>query len=117
MRTVVATRLPAMTRKRLSVKSGVTDGLVMGRGYGTTSGTIRVMQACRRLARVPALRNADSVDFTDVKTTAIFNLELASPAAGSPGTLIAGRRSFSTVGDISFYPSRFERIHRGLKKS
>jgi hypothetical protein len=67
------------------------------------------MQACRRLAREPALRNADSVDSMDVKITAIFNLEFASPAAGG--------RTRSTVGDILFDPSKFERIRCGLKKS
>src|ERR1039458_9926018 len=45
MRTVVSTGLSsARTRKCLSVKSGRTDGLFSGRGYGTTWGTINVMQ-------------------------------------------------------------------------
>jgi hypothetical protein len=108
---------PAKTRKRLSVKSRGMVGLPRGSGYGTTWGTISVMQACRRLARSPALRNADSVDSMDVKITAIFNLEFASPAAGFSQSLAARGRTLSTVGDISFYPSRLEGIHRGLKKS
>src|ERR1035441_9414131 len=106
MRTVVSTGLSsARTRKCLSVKSGRTDGLFSGRGYGTTWGTINVMQVHRRFARVPAFRKADRVDSMDVKTTAILNLEFAFPAAGSLANLFAGREGFSTVGDILYRKS------------
>src|ERR1017187_4207399 len=101
MRTVVSTGLSsAMTRKCLWVNSGGTDGLARGRGYGTTWGTISVMQARRRFARAPAFRKADRVDSMDVKITAILNLELASPAAGSLANPFAGREGFSPGGDI-----------------
>jgi hypothetical protein len=63
------------------------------------------MQARKRLARRPAFRRAERVDSMDVKITATFSLEFASPAGGSLGNLGVGARSFSKAGDISFLAS------------
>src|SRR5579859_2493636 len=118
MQTRVSTLQPsAITRKRRSVKSTKTGGLVSGSGYGTICGTTTVMRPPRVLANVPASRNAASVASTEVNTTEISNLESVFSVNGCAGAPVTGAISLSSASAIGFRPLSYEGRCSRLKKS